>query len=69
MRIRLDRQFKISCFDVVIILCKWCVHIHRQVCDIWQPQGQLGSWRDRSKQRHISHAGNYQGAGQDGQTG
>ena len=55
-------------FQAVIFLRLLCARVHRQVCDLWESQGQLGSWCHRPEQRNIGHAGNNQGAGQDGQT-
>lgn len=53
----------------------WCsmsiffFYVHRQICALWEPQGQLGPRRRRSEQRDIGHAGIDQGAGENGQAG
>lgn len=59
----LNAAFNFSC------VCNFlCIPVLRQVCDLREPQGQLGTWCHRPKQRDVGHVGNHQGTGQDGQT-
>lgn len=44
-----------------------CVCVHRQICDLREPPGQLGSWSHRPEQWDIRHAWTEQSTGQDGQ--
>jgi len=39
----------------------------RQVCDLWEPQGQLGARSHRPQQRHSSDARDHQSPGEDGE--
>lgn len=50
-------------------VCALCVCIHRQVCDLWEPQGQLGSRCHRPEQWDVSHVGIDQSVGKDGKAG
>lgn len=41
--------------------------LFRQVCDLWEPQGQLGARSHWPQQWHSSDAGDHQSAGKDGE--
>ncbi|XP_055367986.1 aminopeptidase NAALADL1 isoform X2 [Betta splendens] len=50
-------------------LCSECVRVHRQVRDLWEPQGQLGARRHRPEQRDLGHAGAEPRSGPVGEAG
>lgn len=61
--------FDFICFQLVVTPAALCVCVHRQICDLWEPQGQLGPRSHRPKQWDVGHAGIDQSAGHDGQAG
>lgn len=51
------------------VLTVWFLRVCRQICDLWQPQGQLGSRCHRPKQWDVRHAGTVPSAWHEGQAG
>lgn len=51
------------------VVTVWFLRVCRQIRDLWQPQGQLGSRCHRPKQRDVGHAGTVPSAWHEGQAG